>query len=285
MGLEDVDTWGGVAGAPPRAPLPNTIGQIVVSADDSRVWLQTAPDPFDHTGSNGLTVTDALLGTIITTIPTIGTTYGLVSSPPGAQTCDYRMDTLQSSWSINGGTEPLSLSTACPWLASSDSTWARIDKASGTGNATFTLTVDPNFTTTNRSATLTIGGQLVAVTQASFSATAPFGFIDTPADNASGLNGAVGITGWALDDVGVTRVRIYRDPVAGETPGAQIYIGDGTFVDGARPDVQAAFPPLPNASRAGWGLCPDQHVPSQGNGTFRFMVRGREARPSLAPAL
>jgi hypothetical protein len=118
---------------------------------------------------------------------------------------------------------------------------------------------------------LSIGGQVVTVTQASFSSTPPFGTVDTPADNSTGLSGAISVTGWALDDVGVARVRIYRDPVAGEAAGPQVFIGNATLVDGARPDVQAAFPAFPYASRAGWGLQVLTNVlPKQGNGQFRF---------------
>ena len=217
-------------------------------------------------------MTDALVSAIVTTIPMAGPP-SIVSTPPGAPACDYRMNTLQSSWAVTGGTAALSLATACPWLASSNAAWARIDQASGTGAATFTLTVDPNATTTSRSATLTIGGQLVTVTQAGAVSTAPFGFVDTPADNLTGVTGVINVTGWTLDDVGVTRVRIYRDPVAGEPAGSQIYIGDGVFVDGARPDVQALYPTLPYASRAGWGLQILTNVlPGLGNGTYRLNV-------------
>nr|MCU0479524.1 putative Ig domain-containing protein [Chloroflexota bacterium] len=81
----------------------------------------------------------------------------------------------------------------------------------------------------------------------------PFGVVDTPADGATGVEGAIGVTGWALDDTGVNRVVVSRDPVAGEPQGARIFIGDGVFVSGTRPDVAAAFPSYPNATRAGWG--------------------------------
>ena len=57
-----------------------------------------------------------------------------------------------------------------------------------------------------------------------------------------------------------------------------IYIGDATFVSGARPDVEAGYPQLPAADRGGWGfmlltnMLPD--VPlgqaTGGNGTFRL---------------
>jgi hypothetical protein len=109
------------------------------------------------------------------------------------------------------------------------------------------------------------------VTQAGPFSQPAFGFVDTPADNTSGVSGALILGGWALDDVGVTRVRIFRDPVAGE-PGA-IFIGDATFVDGARPDVAAVFPAFPNASRAGWGLqILTNALPGGGNGTYRLLV-------------
>ena len=100
---------------------------------------------------------------------------------------------------------------------------------------------------------------------------APFGTVDTPADGASGLAGAVPVTGWALDDVEVTKVEIWRDPVGGETPAAngKIYIGDATFVRGARPDVESAYPGYPNADRGGWGLLVlTNFLPGSGNGTF-----------------
>jgi len=251
------------------SPLNPAVRSIAISADDTRGWMTMTA-----LGSpNRLAVFDTATNQIITTISLPGGPAGIFATPPGAPTCSYQTGTHQSSWSVNGGTAAVSLSTLCPWLASSNAAWARIDQTSGTGNATFTLTVDPNATTTSRSATLTIGGQLVTVTQAGAVSTAPFGFVDTPADNVTGVTGVVNVTGWTLDDVGVTRVRIYRDPVAGEPAGSQVYIGDGVFVDGARPDVQALYPTLPYASRAGWGLQVLTNVlPGQGNGTYRFSV-------------
>lgn len=105
----------------------------------------------------------------------------------------------------------------------------------------------------------------------------PFGFIDTPADGAAGITGEVGVTGWALDDLEVTRVEIWRDPVSGE-PAQQIYVGDATFVAGARPDVAAAYPSYPFSDRAGWGLMVlTNMLPGQGNGTFKFYVYADDA--------
>ncbi len=79
--------------------------------------------------------------------------------------------------------------------------------------------------------------------------------------NATGVQGAIGVTGWALDNVGVTGVKIYRNCLAFDVPascqslfGASVvFIGDAAFLTGARPDVAAAFTTYPNANRAGWG--------------------------------
>ena len=47
----------------------------------------------------------------------------------------------------------------------------------------------------------------------------PFGSVDTPTNNATGVVGAIAVTGWALDDIGVSQVTIWRDPVTGEPAG------------------------------------------------------------------
>lgn len=106
--------------------------------------------------------------------------------------------------------------------------------------------------------------QQSAIASGSFTFTndpaAPFGFFDTPPNGAANLAGSVAVTGWALDDVQVTRVTICRDYQAGTGPRdpncnsqPQIYVGDAIFIAGARPDVQAAFPATPFNTRAGWG--------------------------------
>jgi hypothetical protein len=91
---------------------------------------------------------------------------------------------------------------------------------------------------------------------------APIGQVDTPLQNATGVQGAIGVTGWALDDVGVTSVKIYRNclPAVDAASACQsingasvVFIGDAAFVPGARADIESAFPSYPQNSRAGWG--------------------------------
>ena len=108
----------------------------------------------------------------------------------------------------------------------------------------------------------------------------PGGVVDTPA-NGVAVTGSVAVTGWALDDIGVARVTICRDPVAGEAAppngscGAnQLYVGDAVMIEDARPDVEAVSPTTPFGYRAGWGfLILTNMLPNQGNGTFTLHMR------------
>ena len=73
----------------------------------------------------------------------------------------------------------------------------------------------------------------------------PDGNVDTPTDNATGVTGAVPFTGWALDDIEVSRVMMCRAAFGAEVApvdpncagAAQIFVGFAVFIDGARPDV------------------------------------------------
>ncbi len=75
----------------------------------------------------------------------------------------------------------------------------------------------------------------------------PFGSFDTPMDRST-VAGSIAVTGWTLDDGGIEGVKIYL--LGGNT---STYIGDALFVEGARPDVVAAYPEYPSNTKAGWG--------------------------------
>ena len=97
--------------------------------------------------------------------------------------------------------------------------------------------------------------------------TAPFGAVDTPADGVT-VTGEMAMTGWALDDVGVSRVDIFRSSVAGE-PAGLLFVGRAVFIRGARPDVQSLFPNAADNDNGGWGfMVLTNFLPNQGNGTF-----------------
>ena len=175
------------------------------------------------------------------------------------------------------------------WTASSSAPWLVVSPASGTGAAilnistqfasglaaTQTGTVTVTYSgASNASSTLSATLGLVAPPQAAI----PFGSFDTPSNLASGIAGSIPVTGWALDDIEVTRVRIMRDAVAGEPAGQLVFVGNADLVEGARPDVQAQYLGMPRATRAGWGyLLLTNFLPNLGNGTFRLTAIAEDA--------
>jgi uncharacterized protein (TIGR01370 family) len=102
----------------------------------------------------------------------------------------------------------------------------------------------------------------------------PFGSFDTPLDGST-VRSSVAVTGWALDDVAVESVKIYRK---GNDPGNNlIYIGDAVLVEGARPDVQQAYPTYPMNHKAGWGyMMLTNFLPNGGNGIFTLYAIAKD---------
>jgi hypothetical protein len=184
------------------------------------------------------------------------------------------------------------------WTATSTRPWLQVAPTSGTGPALLTLSVVPDpglpaigledaaIVFTYSGASNAPGPVLVRLSLTSIGqSSGPIGTVDTPLENATGVTGAVPFTGWALDDVEVVGIHVCRQPVAGEglTPQplcggeAQIYVGSAILIEGARPDVQAAFPTYPMAGRAGWGfMVLTNMLPSQGNGTYQFSMYAQD---------
>jgi hypothetical protein len=99
--------------------------------------------------------------------------------------------------------------------------------------------------------------------------------LDVPVANSFGLNGAIPVGGWAVDDVGITRVQVFRSSTAGEASG-EIYVGDATRVRGARPDI-VGYASVPEVTSAGWGLMLLSNVlPNGGNGLFTLSAYGED---------
>ncbi len=169
------------------------------------------------------------------------------------------------------------------WSATTTAPWLTLAPTSGIGSGSFTATVKngtyPNGSVLNGTITVTAPGvpnsplsipvQLKAIGRPGN----PTGQVDTPANNVRGVTGAIPVTGWAVDDIGVTQVTLWRDPMPGEIAGANgVFIGNAVPVEGARPDVDATFS-LPYDYQAGWGyLLLTNMLPNQGNGTFRLLL-------------
>lgn len=256
-------------------PLPDFTTATAIAIPPGEKYAFTTDARLNATGLTAVTAIDLDTRTTVMTYPLEGPPgFDLMTSTPdGVSSCTYRLDSAYASFNqAQADPVPIRLTTGCAWVASSDAPWVHFSASSGPASATIVLSADANVSGQTRRATVTIGGQTVAVTQGAQDAAPAFGVIDTPLEGASGLSGAIAITGWALDDLGVQAVYIYRDPVPGE-PATQIPIGTATLVEGARPDVQAIFPTLPFASRAGWGYQLLTNVlPPSSDGSYRLYV-------------
>jgi hypothetical protein len=238
----------------------------------------------------------------------------LTFSPPvalikltGNQSVNFGVSALQGTLSINrstlrfgataGGTAAtaeqeivVTVSDNLPvsWTVVSDQAWLRTTPSTGVGTGRFAVWLAPGSLPGPGIATaaLTVSASgttsaplTVQVTLGVSAATgSPFGSFDTPVNGAVGLGSAFAVTGWALDDLGVTRVQIWRERVGLEPVGSNgmVYIGDAVFVPNARPDVEYLYPNHPANYRAGWGymllsnFLPNPSGGPAGNGTFRL---------------
>jgi hypothetical protein len=172
------------------------------------------------------------------------------------------------------------------WTATVNEPWLVVSPASGTSPATAVISIDPAAAAVlspgSYTGTVTLTSSIapsgpsrlpvvLRITDTSSITTSPLGVLDIPLQNATGLKGAVPIGGWALDDVGIRRVQIYRSPVPPEFQ-SEIYLGDATRVRGARPDV-GLFYTVPETTRAGWGFMLLSNVlPNGGNGTYTLFA-------------
>ncbi|MEO8095336.1 MAG: BACON domain-containing carbohydrate-binding protein [Pseudolysinimonas sp.] len=268
---------------------------LMPSEDESRVFVSTRAlisSFFDVTGSttiyrNAISVVDTVTGQSVGDVKLPDSSYlaiggfhptgppdagaALETTRPGLPRCAYDVGPTRNAWTVAGGASTIAVSTPCAWMASSNAPWVRVSQTAGTTGATFTVTVDPAVTAAPRAATLTVAGRLVTISQAGYGSTAPFGSFDTPIEGTTGFSGSLAVTGWALDDVGVAGVRIFRDPFSSEPNTGPIFVGNAPMVEGARPDVVAAFSTAPFNTRAGWGYMLLTNVlPNHGNGTFRL---------------
>lgn len=150
------------------------------------------------------------------------------------------------------------------WTATANQPWLQITPAAGTGPTHVTVSVVPGLMPAgSTSATVTVSApnatptsQTVAVNFNRMGASgAPAGSFDTPTNNATQIAGSIAVTGWAIDDIYVTGVKIYRDKLGTEAvqPNGYVYIGDAVFVPNARPDVEALYTALPFQYQTGWG--------------------------------
>jgi Tol biopolymer transport system component len=182
----------------------------------------------------------------------ISQTFGISSNRDGNGTVDWQ----------------ITISTGADWLSCTP--------AAGTGSGIIAVTVNPTdlsigqykgtiTVSTSNAANSSRTVSVVARVYAPGSTNVPFGEFSTPLDGSTVMS-SIPVTGWALDDIKVDSVKIFRD---GE-PG-MVYIGEAVLVEGARPDVEQAYPDYPFNYKAGWGyMLLSNFLPNSGNGTFNI---------------
>jgi hypothetical protein len=186
------------------------------------------------------------------------------------------------------------------WTATDNAVWLSCTPSSGTNDGEVFVSVDVSgLPAGSYSATILVNApeavnnpQLVLVKLEIYPAlgtSAPYGVFDTPVDGAV-VAGAIPVTGWALDDIEVAKVEIKRSPHAADNPAligpdGLVFISDAIFVEGARPDIETAYPGRPLNYQAGWGyMMLTNMLPNQGNGPFTihaFAVDKEGARVKL----
>lgn len=179
------------------------------------------------------------------------------------------------------------------WTAAPNSGWIDVSPSNGSGNGKLEIGIgNTTLTPGSYSGTVNISDssasnspQIIIVNMTIYGKgldSPPFGVIDTPEDGLT-VSGSVPVTGWALDDIGVTKVEIKRGPDADDPAAAigsdgLVYIGDAVFVKGSRPDVAALYPNIPQNDRSGWGyMMMSFGLPRLGNGTFRLYAFAEDA--------
>ena len=144
------------------------------------------------------------------------------------------------------------------WTVTCNRDFLEISPLSGSGTGVFTVSIKPqaywtgtyDASITVTSAEATNSPQSVRLFMEVYSAgttNAPFGSFATPV-NQSTVQSSISVSGWALDDIEVESVKIYR-----ESGADLVFIGDAVFVEGARPDLETSYANYPLNYRGGWG--------------------------------
>ena len=204
-----------------------------------------------------------------------------IFGPPGSPTISLDRTKLNVGSEIHGNTtNSLYFSITNPgegtlnWSISDDQNWMACTPTSGTASGNIIVSIDPSgLAAGTYNGAIAVSApkasnspQTVAVTLNVYNSgqtSIPFGEYSTPLDGST-VRSSVPFTGWVLDDLGVQSVTLYR-----KNGSSSVYIGDAVFVEGARPDVELAYPDYPMNYKAGWGyMMLTNFLPDSGNGTF-----------------
>ncbi len=101
-----------------------------------------------------------------------GFSDGTISSTPSASTCSYTVSPNALSFPYAGGAQTLTITGSplnlpgCTWTASADQSFIQLSATGGSGDGTLTVTTAQNPTNGALSGNVTVGGQVIPVSQA-----------------------------------------------------------------------------------------------------------------------
>jgi len=214
------------------------------------------------------------------TLTIAGQTFTVTETGATSPTLNLSHTSLNFGYNASLVTSPQTITvtftggSSVAWTASSSQPNITVAPGSGSGNGTFQVTAvsGGSGTITVTAAGVANSPQQIQVNVFSAVPGSPFGSFDTPLTNTTGIAGAIPVTGWALDNVEVSNVGIWRDSIGGEPTASNglVFIGDAVFVPGARTDVESLYPAAPMNDRGGWGYLLLTNFLPNGNGTFNL---------------
>ena len=162
----------GSSGGPLNATVAASASTCGWTASSTASWATVAPA--SGTGSATVTITVAAnSGAARTATVTVGGQTYAVTQAAAPPPCTFTLSPSAASVAGSGG--PLSVTltasaSSCSWTAGTATSWITVATAGGTGSFQVSYTVARNATGAARTGTLTAGGQVLAVTQASVAA-------------------------------------------------------------------------------------------------------------------
>jgi hypothetical protein len=245
----------------------------------SKNW--TVPNSLSAGSDYQIKITEVSNGTVSDT----GNTFTISDSPGSHPEIFLNRSQLNAGAVISGastGSQTFWVSNSAAgtlnWTITDNADWLAANPASGTNSGVVTVSINPadlaagtytgTITVTDPDASNSPQSVTINLTvKNSSQELPPFGSFDTPI-HGSTVRSSIPVTGWALDDIEVESVKIYRQ---GE--GDLVYIGEAVFVEGARPDVETAYPDYPYNYKAGWGyMMLTNFLPNNGNGTYTLVT-------------
>jgi hypothetical protein len=153
-----------------------TTGTISITTSNNCNWLATSNAGWititsNNSGTGNSTITYSITSNNTTsqrvgTITIAGQVYTVTQS--GTIPCSYTTSPTNMSYVASGGTGTINISTTagCNWTANTTDNWILITSGnSGSGNGTVSYSVASNTGTTQRTGSITIGGQIHTVAQ------------------------------------------------------------------------------------------------------------------------